>query len=200
MKTAGKWLTFTGLAIGIISLIVGIVTTVSGFGKLAELVDDTFVVSGPTAYTAAAGETLVLYREGYGVGSTPSCTFDGPAQPKTTSPGSAEYTYNDVTLRPFLNVTFTQSGSYTITCSLSGVVAGPEISVGGIASGVGGIFLLFFGVGLGSLMLIIGIVLWIIGANRTKNPPPPPPHPGQSYPGQPYPPQPGQGYPTYPPR
>lgn len=206
MKTWGKWLTWLGLAIAIICVVVGTIMAVAGFSKLADVVNESFRVSGPTQYTATAGETLVLYYDGPdGTATTPSCQIVGPAQPTPGSVVDGEFTYNSETISPFLAWRFTESGSYTITCDQTGVVAGPQLPIGGILSGAGGVLLAVFGGGLGFLMLIIGIILWVVGANKTKTPPPvgawQQPYPPQAYPsqpGQPYPSQPGPVYPQQP--
>lgn len=191
MKTAGKWLTWTGLAIAIVTVIAGVVMAVIGFGKLAEVVDDSFRVTGPTSHTAQADEVLVLYSPRDSATAVPVCAITGPAptQPGPRQP-SGDFTYDSSTIAPFASYRFTQAGQYTIDCDRSGVVAGPELPVAGIFTGAGGILLAVFGGLGGAALLVLGVILWVVGANRTRTPPAPPAYPyGAPYGGQPY--QPG---------
>ena len=210
MKTAGKWLTWTGLAIGIVTVIVGVVMAIVGFGKLTDVVNQSFRVNGPTLHTAQSGDVLVLYAQNSSVAGDPVCAVTGPAP---TRPGPIErntdFTYDDSTVSAFASYRFTQDGTYTIDCDRSGVVAGPELPVSGIFTGAGGVLLAVFGGLLGAVMLVLGVILWIIGANRAKTPPPawqggapyggPPYQPGgPQQPYQPGPPQqPYQAYQPY---
>lgn len=189
MKTWGKWLTWLGLAIAIVCVAVGTTLAVTGFSKLTDVADDSFRVNGPTPHLADAGETLVLYYDDST--TVPSCQIQGPAQPTRGSVVDGDLSFDSETTTPFLAWQFTESGAYTITCDQSGVVAGPQLPVGGIISGAGGVLLAVFGGGLGAVMLVVGVILWIVGANRTKTPPPP----GAWQ--QPYPPQPGSPYPPH---
>lgn len=190
MKTAGKWLTWTGLAIGIVTVIVGVVMAIVGFGKLTDVVNQSFRVNGPTLHTAQSGDVLVLYAQNSSVAGDPVCAVTGPAP---TRPGPIErntdFTYDDSTVSAFASYRFTQDGTYTIDCDRSGVVAGPELPVSGIFTGAGGVLLAVFGGLLGAVMLVLGVILWIIGANRAKTPPPPAWQAGAPYGGPPY--QPG---------
>ncbi|GAA3956889.1 hypothetical protein [Gordonia caeni] len=197
MKTAGKWLTWTGLAIGIVTVVVGIVMAIVGFGKLTDVVNDSFRVTGPTQHTARSGDVLVLYAPSSSVAGDPVCAITGPAP---TRPGPIErntdFTYDDRNISAFASYRFTQDGTYTIDCDRSGVVAGPELPVSGIFTGAGGVLLAVFGGLLGAVMLVLGVILWIIGANRAKTPPAPPAWQGGApYAGQPY--QPGAPQQSY---
>lgn len=169
MKTAGKWLTWTGLAITAICVVAGVIMAVNGFGKISEVVDRSFRVDAPTTYNAAADEVLVLYgpRD-----ATPHCEVTGPA-PTVPGPGqSTTFTFDGRTLSSFASYRFSSAGEYLIACESPGVVAGPPVPVGGIVSGAGGILLAVFGGGLGLVLLVIGVVLWIVGANQERRTPP----------------------------
>ena len=211
MKKIGKWLTWSGLVIAIVAVAVGIVLAVIGFGKLADVVNDSFRITGPTEYVAEADSKLVLYSASTGI-LTPDCAATGPAPvERGTVSGDMTFDYNGDSVTSFGSLRFPQAGTYTIDCD-SVVVAGPELPVGGILTGAGGVLLAVFGGGLGGLLLVIGVILWAVGANRAKTPPPaawqPGPQypisgypgqqaPGQPYPGQPYPGQPYSGQPDY---
>lgn len=178
MRTTGKWLTWSGLAIVLVTVIAGIALAINGFGKLTDVVDQSFTVDGPTSYTASAGEVLYLYGPNSSTGSVdPVCEVTGPApvQPGPLRTGSLTFDGTDVS--SFKSYRFTTAGQYTIQCDTPGIVAGPELPVGGIVSGAGGVLLAVFGGGLGAVLLILGIVLWVVGANRAQRADPPP-YPG----------------------
>jgi len=207
MTKAGKLLTWIGLAIAVVTVIAGVILAISGFSKLRDTTGAMTPIGQtgldqPTAITAEAGEIVVLYLTGRGMVVQPNCqVVDGPA-PAQPGPGQSvntEITVNTMTYRPFTSFRFTQSGTYAITCDGPGVVAGAPLSISGLFSGAGGIMLAVFGGLGGGFLLVLGIILWIVGANRDKRPPVPAgPYPGapsQPYPGQP---QPGQPYPGQP--
>ncbi|MFT4088446.1 MAG: hypothetical protein QM658_15090 [Gordonia sp. (in: high G+C Gram-positive bacteria)] len=179
MKTTGKWLTFGGLIIAIASVVAGIVMIASGFGKLVDITNDAFSVDMSTKHSFSAGDEISLYWPGSASGApgSPSCTVtDGLTSlvPRTSS-GTTSFTYNGESVTAFATYTFNTSGEYTITCDQVGVIAAPPLSVSGIFRGVGGVLVLVFGAGFGALLLIIGVILWIVGANRAKRLPPMPP-------------------------
>ncbi|GAA4746209.1 hypothetical protein [Gordonia alkaliphila] len=197
MKKIGKWLTWSGLAIAVVSVIVGIVLAVIGLGKVADTVNESFRVNGPTTHVAEANSSLWLYSASTGI-AVPSCTAAGPATvQQSTMPSDASFDFNTDTVTMFGKLHFPEAGTYTIDCDSVGVVAGPEISTSSIVTGAGGVLLAVFGGGLGGLLLVIGVILWAVGASRAKNAPPIAWQPdAQQYPMSGYPGQPGQQYPS----
>ena len=203
MKKIGKWLTWSGLAVGVVSVIAGIVLAVAGFTKVANGVNDSFDIYGPTQYEAEADETLWLYGSGTTGIVIPSCMATGPATvQQTTASSDTSFTINNAAVTVFGKLHFPEAGTYTINCDTVGVMAGPEVSTWTLFAGGAGIMLAVLGGILGAMILVVGVILWVLGASRAQNAPPigwqpgaqqypVSGYPGQQYPGQQYPNQPG---------
>ncbi|MGB3885952.1 hypothetical protein [Gordonia sp. (in: high G+C Gram-positive bacteria)] len=171
MKKLGKWLTWSGLAIAIATVVAGTVLAVMGFGKMSDFQSDAFGVDGPSEFVAEADAILVLYSSQVGF-DAPKCTATGPARVESgLQRTNSSVTYNNRSVSSFQSFRFTKAGTYTIVCDAPDVIAGPRDLAAGIFTGVGGILLAVFGGGFGVLLLVIGAILWIIGANTAKAPP-----------------------------
>lgn len=177
MKKAGQWLTWSGLALGIVTVVVGIVLAVVGFGKVADLSDGSFRVDGPTEYVAEADSVLVMYHSDV-ITFSPTCTATGPAPPEVDWQRTDSIRINNLTVVSFQSFRFVEAGTYTIACDAPGVIAGPKLSVTGIFAGVGGILVAAFGGGIGFVMLMFGAILWAVGASKAKSTPNAPWPPG----------------------
>lgn len=187
MAKVGKWFTILGLVIMLASVAVGVFFAATGFGQVKGLAEDAFVIDdGEMTKRFDAGDEIYLFGQTVGNESErPNCRFDGPAPTRTIkSHYDTTFTYEGKSVTSYQGVGFTKSGTYTITCD-SYTVATSDLSVTGIFQGVGGVLLAVFGGGAGLVLVIVGGVLWIVGASR-KTPPP------TSYP-------PAGGYQNYPP-
>ena len=157
---APKILIILGAAILALSVIIGVVLAVIGFGGAVSDLDDLEVFdSGSGTVTAEAGESLQVYaEEGAPV---PSCTIDGPAVGEGTSQNSTAGT-NEATWVSVDSFTAEEAGEYEISCDQGPIAVGPPVSVGGIFAGLGGILLAIGGGALGFLLLLIGVILLIV--------------------------------------
>lgn len=197
MKKTGKWLTFGGLALGIVSVVVGVVLLVIGVQKLADVERDALAINraGEVAgeftreYPAQAGDVVVIYASSRTAASVASCEVRGgpaPAEPGPTQMKDLEITFNGSTVVPVTAFRFTQSGDYVLACQGPGMVAGAPLSTSAFMQTGFGALLAVFGGMLGGLLLIIGVVLWIVGNNKEKNAAATQAYGGQPYGGQPY--------------
>jgi len=157
---APKILIILGSVILALSLIIGVVMAVIGFGGAVSGLDDLEVFdSGSGTVTAQAGDSLQVYaEEGAPV---PSCTIDGPAVGEGTSQNSTAGT-NEATWVSVDSFTAEQAGEYQISCDQGPIAVDPPISIGGIFAGLGGILLAVFGGALGLLLLAIGVILVLL--------------------------------------
>ena len=161
---APKVLIILGSVILALSVIIGVVMAVIGFGGAVSGLDDLEVFdSGSGTISAEAGDSLQIYvEEGAPV---PSCTVDGPSVGEGTSQNSTAGT-NEATWVSVDSFTAETAGEYMITCDGGPIAVGPPLSVGGIFAGVGGILLAIVGGALGLLLLAIGVILLIVRRSR----------------------------------
>ena len=200
MAKVGKWFTVLGLVIMLAAVAVGVFFAATGFGKVADMAENAFVVEGSVTRDFDAGDEIFLFGQGSGTNyDRPNCQITGPAATKdVTSSLETTFTYDGRSVRSYQGVGFTKTGSYTIACD-GYAVATPEPSATGIFQSVGGLPPAVSGGGGGLVLMVVGGILWIVGASRKKPPTTYPPAGGyQSYPqqgGYPNYPQPGPGYP-----
>ncbi|MBD0021191.1 hypothetical protein GII33_17900 [Gordonia pseudamarae] len=195
MAKVGKLFTILGILIMLVSVVVGVIFAVTGFGKVADMADNAFVIEGSVTRQFDAGDEIFLFGQSSGTDyERPNCRFDGPAPTTTVTSGfNTTFTYDGRSVKSYQGVGFTESGSYTITCD-SYAVATSEISAAGIFQSVGGVLLTVFGGGAGAFLAVVGGILWIIGASRKQPPTTYPPAASGGYPNYP----PPGGYPNYP--
>ncbi len=126
---------------------------------------------GAATITAEEGELVVLYvQEGAG---QPYCTVGGPPAPDSVGTGtSVNYSYEGGGGDRWVSFdSFTAEdagGDYSIDCGGTPFAAGPPVSIGAILGTVGGILTAVLGGGLGLLLLIIGLILWLVGRSRSS--------------------------------
>lgn len=123
---------------------------------------------GAATITAEEGELVVLYvQEGAG---QPYCTVGGPAPDSVGTGTSVNYSYEGGGDRwvSFDSFTAEDAGDYSIDCGGTPFAAGPPVSIGAILGTVGGILTAVLGGGLGLLLLIIGLILWLVGRSRSS--------------------------------
>lgn len=189
MKRAGVWLTWSGAAIMLIS-IVAIVALLIGGIRAAGGGEDNVRVSGPEnsarVYFEAGDEALlwVTGPAGVSVRDKPTCAIDGPADVQPGTNVRSSVTTRNMTRESFASLRFVETGWYTFTCDRSGVEVGPPVDIASSALQFFGVFAAILTGGAGLIMTIVGIVLWVIGARRAEqhpavaNYPTSPPHPG----------------------
>ena len=182
LKRVGQIITGISVLMGVVGLVLLIVGGMSAV-SMAQTTDYKAVTKGvPTSVTLEAGSTRAIYAGEQATTCTvanPSgqpVTVTKPAGTQTIESGGTKY-YVIGTIQP------TAAGAYTFTCTGLAVV-GPSVSAGMVGGMVGGIFLLiggFFG-------LVVGIILWVVGANKAKSATAPTPIPYGAQPTQPAPP------------
>lgn len=157
---APKILIILGSVILVLSVIIGVVLAVVGFGGLASGASELEVFeSGSGTVSAEAGESLQIYvEEGAPV---PSCTIDGPAVAPGTSQTSSRGT-GEVTWVSVDSFTADEAGEYAVSCGDTPIAVGPPVSIGAIFTGLGGILLAIGGGALGLLLLVIGVILVLV--------------------------------------
>lgn len=165
---APKILMILGGAILALSVILGVVLAVAGFGNVASGAGKLQVLeSGSGTYSAEADESLQLYvDEGT---PAPSCTVTAPSG-EAAAPGTAqssELGTGERTWVSFDSFTATEAGDYTIDCGGTPVAVGPPVSIGGIFAGIGGVLMGVFGGMLGFLLLIVGVILHFVSKKKT---------------------------------
>lgn len=160
----GKWLTWGGLVVALICVVAGIIVTVSSIRGLAQQSDDAVEINPTAQITVSENQAMQLYAPEY---STPSCRIAGPAEPAAGPNQTSSFTYEGVQVESFESLRFTTAGTYTIACTGKAIIA-PPLSIGGIFSTIGGVLLAIFGGGLGVVVMIVGIVLWVMGARRSR--------------------------------
>lgn len=161
---APKVLIILGAVVLALSLVIGIVVAVIGFGGVASGASKYQVFeSGSGTYAAEADETVQLYAE-EGV-PAPECVVDGPAVGEGTIQTSG-FGNEGREWDSFDSFTAEQAGDYTIDCAGTPVMVGPPVSIGGIFAGLGGIFLAIGGGALGILLLLIGVIILLVRRSR----------------------------------
>lgn len=161
---APKVLIILGAVIIGLSLVIGIVTAVIGFGQVAGGAEKYQILeSGSGTYTAEADETVQLYAE---EGTpAPQCTIDGPAVGEGTIQTSG-FGNEGREWVSFDSFTAEEAGDYTIDCGGTPVMVGPPVSIGGIFAGLGGIVLAIGGGVLGFLLLVVGVIILLVRRGR----------------------------------
>ncbi|AXK45899.1 hypothetical protein [Brachybacterium saurashtrense] len=154
-----------GGAILALSVVIGIVVAVIGFGGVASGAAKFEVfASGSGTYTAEEGEVVQLYAE---EGTpAPQCQVDGPSVNEQGTMQSSTFGDGEGQWASFDSFTAEEAGDYTIDCGDTPVMVGPPVSLGGIFAGLGGIFLAIGGGALGLLLLAIGVVLLLLRRRR----------------------------------
>ncbi|HEX7353166.1 hypothetical protein [Brachybacterium sp.] len=161
---APKILIILGSVILALSLIIGVVLAVIGFGGVASGAAQFEVFdSGSGTVSAEAGDSLQLYAPEDE--PAPQCMIDGPSVGEGTSQ-SSEFGDGETQWVSFDSFTAEEAGDYQIQCGDTPVMVGPPISIGGIFAGLGGILLAVLGGALGLLLLAIGVVLVILRKRR----------------------------------
>ncbi len=204
MAGVGKVLTWLGAALMLICVVVGVILAVNGFGKVADQTSQAFAINGSVTRHLDADTELTLYAPGTVSGPysdpLPTCAVTGPGVERVSTMQSGSFTFDNTTVRSFAQYRITAAGDYVIDCGDGYAVGAPPLSLSGVFSGVGGVLLAVFGGGLGLLVTIVGIILWVVGRNRRnrdQTPPAAPPGYPPGYPPTGYPPtgQPPTGQP-----
>lgn len=169
MKRWGQGLTWAGAALVVLGIGIAILTGVLGFGNAVPSEDRMTFVHTTGTVVAEADEDLYLYvREG---DASPVCTVYPPGQGEVhpiENPISTNFTHQGTQYHANGGFTVTESGTYEIECSTPEVLVAPSVSGGAIAGGVLGVVGGSLTAVAGGFVLVLGIVLWIIGANRMK--------------------------------
>lgn len=150
---AHVWVLGIGAAIAIISILLCVGGGFSVFSDAKDLVDQP-MHHGSHTVQLEEGETTDVYSES----QMTSCTATGPNGPvadkgvanETISMGNKE-------LHRAMKIEAQASGDYTITCS-DPFVVGEGFSVGGLFLMIASVF----GCIIGSILLLVGVVIWAL--------------------------------------
>ncbi|WP_439032062.1 hypothetical protein [Gordonia terrae] len=164
MRRWGKILTLVGVVILVLSVAVGVVLAVAGIGDVVDQADKAFEVNPTAEQYYDAGDTFQLFSSA--ANGVPSCEITGPAALESGTNTSTEFTFDGSGVESFDSFEVVESGTYSFRCDSPAVVA--SIDASGIFSGVGGVLLAVFGGGLGGLLALVGIVLWIIAGRKPR--------------------------------
>lgn len=169
-KRKGGAITFwVGIAIGIASLALAIITGLGTFNAINDAVNNAQPINGSTSVTLQAGDERTIYQIEQGAEQA-VCTVTGPdGQELTLNRGSEiQGTSGDTTYVNVGNFTAEQSGEHQIDCEGPRTLMGPAVNVAGAIGGIFGVFAGIGGIFLGGLLVIIGAILWFIGRGESK--------------------------------
>lgn len=172
MKRWGIGLTIAGGLICVLAVVGAVIAGFVGFGGAVPEDSQITRVSGTTTVTAVGDDAMYLYVPE--TAPAADCVITDPTGAPVTgaSTFSSSFTYEGQLYESFLRFGGAEApdGDFTITCVGSDVIAAPAVSAGAITGGVLGILLgVFGGIG-GFLVLVLGIILWIVGARRANRP------------------------------
>lgn len=163
MRRWGKILTLLGVVILVLSVAVGVILAVAGIGNVVDQADKAFQVDPTAEQYYDAGDEFQLFSTSAS-NDVPACEITGPAALASGTNTTTEFTFNGSGVESFDSFEVVESGTYSFRCDSPAVVASLDAS--GIFSGVGGVLLAVFGGGLGGLLALAGIVLWIIAGRK----------------------------------
>ncbi|UPW10580.1 hypothetical protein M1C59_07035 [Gordonia terrae] len=163
MRRWGKILTLVGVVILVLSVAVGVILAVAGIGNVVDQADKAFQVDPTAEQYYDAGDEFQLFSTSASNG-VPACEITGPAALAPGTNTTTEFTFDGSGVESFDSFQVVESGTYSFRCDSPAVVASLDAS--GIFSGVGGVLLAVFGGGLGGLLALVGIVLWIVAGRK----------------------------------
>lgn len=175
MKRAGQWITWLSVIVILASVVGGTWMAASGFISMFRGSTDALELSGPgnsIEHHFEAGTEWQLFTYGANgvyVGPVPICAMD--AGPAPVQPGTAvrtSITTGAQSRISFASVVFVESGTYRFSCDRSGVTMAPASGMGDSLGVFAGITILITGLIFGFFGLIVGILLWAIGASRKR--------------------------------
>lgn len=179
MKKAGGWMSIIGAVILVLSVVGGVIMGVIGGKALASLGSQIQQMQATQTVTLHEGEIRLLLQQGSG--SQPTCELQalpGSAGQAELTSTSAEYSNLSVPVSgteysAFSQITVSQTGEFRLSCQStapSQVLMTQDISglVGSTLLLGGGVLLGFLSGGLGFLMLIIGLILFLVGRSKLR--------------------------------
>lgn len=166
MATAGKWMFFIGLILGLVALGVVIWGGTQVVQATDALTQDTITVEGETTVPMQSQSMRFIIAEG---NDTPVCTVT--AADGTNVPVGSDEVISDLasdeTGQIIGTITADEAGDYTVACTGGTVTVsgslGSSVLIGAVAAGLGLVALLPLG-----LLTLIGLILWLVGRSRNK--------------------------------
>lgn len=175
MKTAGIWLTVIGALVLLATVVGGTIAGVIGISNASPDPDRIEEIGGPTTVEVAADEDRLLYIDEGAV--EPLCSLtaaDGTVHELTLFGQYSSFPHEGRDLTSFASLTEARPGpdpvpgTYALECDSTDVVLAPPVGVGSIFTGALGIIIAVFGGFCGLVLVVLGIVLWAVGAKKTK--------------------------------
>ncbi|GAA4284520.1 hypothetical protein GCM10022261_20510 [Brevibacterium daeguense] len=171
MKKWGIALTLIGAAVLVLSVVLAAILGAVGLGGSTPDEGEVVAISGPTTIPVAADESMFLYHAE--TGPSTSCGIFDPSGQMLTDASSlvtSSFTHEGETYTSFAEFggSGMPAGDYVVECDQDGIIAAPAVDAAGIVGGVFGILGGVFGGFLGFALLVVGVVLWIVGARRMQ--------------------------------
>lgn len=168
-RKAGAITFWIGMAIGVASLALAIITGMASFNAITEAVAEAESMDGDTTVTLQAGDERTIYQVEQGTEQA-VCTVTGPdgEQLSLSRNADLEGTSNGTTYVNVGSFTAQESGDHLIACEGPRTLIGPSLDVAGAVGGFLGVLAGIGGMLLGGLLVIIGAILWFIGRGESK--------------------------------
>ncbi|USQ75504.1 hypothetical protein [Ornithinimicrobium cryptoxanthini] len=168
-RRAGAITFWVGIAIGIASLALAIITGLASFNAITEAVSEAEPINGERSVTLQAGDERTIYQVEQGTEQA-TCTVTGPdgQQLSLTRNADLQGTSGDTTYVSVGSFTAQESGEHQIACEGPRTLIGPSLNVAGAVGGIFGVLAGIGGMLLGGLLVIIGAILWFIGRGESK--------------------------------
>lgn len=169
MKRVGQVFVVLGVLGGLVAVALGVVSVVGASRAVGTIEAGQEVGSGITRELHAGDEHLLTTR--LGQGSPVSCTVEGPdGREVSTQPTEDQVAIAEDLVGLAGGITVTADGPHTVRCTDPDVHFTDAVSMTTLGvSGLGLLAAVPMGLGAG-LALVLGIVLWVVGAGRENRP------------------------------
>ncbi len=185
MKRVGT----AGIVLGVLGLIAAVIFGVVSVTKVVDgaqgFADSAMTVRGSGQVSLDGGQDYSFFAGGTSAMQCEVTQPDGASAPVRPPGSSIEYETRGVAWRKVFELTASQSGSYTVSCTANDpVVAVPGSGAGLLGSAFGIVGAVLLG-GAAMVVLVVGLVLRIVGGGKAKRgaaqpgrhqPGPPPPY------------------------
>ena len=131
-RRAGAITFWVGIAIGIASLVLAIITGMASFNAITEAVSEAEPINGERSVTLQAGDERTIYQVEQGTEQA-ICTVTGPdgQQLSLTRGADLQGTSGDTTYVNVGSFTAQESGEHQLACEGPRTLIGPSLNVAG---------------------------------------------------------------------
>ena len=142
MAKVGKVVHGPRLVIMLAAVAVGVFFAATGFGKVADMAENAFVVEGSVTRDFDAGDEIFLFGQGSGTNyDRPNCQITGPAATKDVTSSLGPRSPTTAVRSGPIRASVSPRPGRTRSPATATRVATPELSATGIFQSVGGILL-----------------------------------------------------------